>query len=222
MSIRTIRHDEAISTLRRELVYTAARLKADGRAKELAAQLSPLVTRSAEVAAAQLAAWDAEEEAAAQIDAADDALDDAVDAVDRALLHVERGERGSTRHRRYFAHPRNEIVRLGIENELARVREWPASLANEPEAELKQAGQALAAAVVDGESAVRARAEAAAARADHRVREIARFIDDVNAVRRSLYGLLVQRGAEAKLPADWPNRFFKRTHHAAKGAGAAG
>lgn len=81
----------------------------------------------------------------------------------------------------------------------------------EPEPTLQSLGARLEADIIAGEAAVRDRWNAAASTSDHRVREIVRFIDDVNAARRARYGLLIQRAEERSLPADWPHRFFKKS-----------
>lgn len=114
-------------------------------------------------------------------------------------------------------------MRLGLQSELERVKAWPESLAGEKDAKLSADGQALAAAIEQGRKALDARSAAAAARADQRVREVLPLIDDVNAARLSLHGLLAQRAAERDLPRDWPDRFFLHghAHHRAAVEGAA-
>ncbi len=79
-------------------------------------------------------------------------------------------------------------MRLGLESELGKVRPWPESLKTESEKELRKEADSLVKIIAAGDSALAARRSAAAQRADHRVREIVRLIDDVNAARLSVYG----------------------------------
>lgn len=90
------------------------------------------------------------------------------------------------------------------------IRTWTPSLKSEPEASLQALGEQLEALLPDARSALESRHEAAAHRMNHRIREIYALVDDINATRRSIYGILVQRGSEKKKPRDWPNRFFAR------------
>ena len=101
------------------------------------------------------------------------------------------------------------IQRMGLESEIGRVEGWPASLA-EMGPSASEAGAALAAAIANGRAALAARLSAAAARADHRAAEIERFVDDLNALRRSTLGALMTYAASNGLPAKWPNRFFRK------------
>jgi predicted ATPase len=59
---------------------------------------------------------------------------------------------------------------------------------------------------------------AVAATADHRVRRIVTFVDDVNAARLSLCGLLVVKASALGLPKDWSNRFSRRASRSARNA----
>lgn len=217
MSIRTIQPSESLLTLWEELVYTEARLLNDARAKSLAADVTALLNKWPKVNAGQLAAWRAEIVAQAAVDQADDVLDASVDEVDHAILHVDR-DRDSPRYRRYFTKPRNEIIRMGLESELERVRTWPASLAGEPEKELKQLGKRLAADVKAGDAAVTQRSAAAAATADHRLRKIVAFVGEVNGARNAIYGELIKRGEKHKLGKGWAERFFRKSTASAKPA----
>ena len=153
------------------------------------------------------------EEVAAQavVRAADDALDDCVQAIGRALIDAERGNRQSVRYKRYFTSTPSAVVRMGLESELSRVRGWVASLASEPEQSLKDLGTRLAAIIKQGEAALEQRRQAVSARSDHGVRVVTPLIEDINAARGSLYGSLAEQGRKARLPLDWPSRFFRRS-----------
>jgi len=209
MAIQKIQYDWPLDRIWDELVYTAARLKKNKHTKDLAPQLAPLLKRWEKIAAQQRALWTAEIEAQAGVDEGNDDLDDTVGEIDSGLLHHERQKRGA-RHKRYFKQPANQTIRLGLESELEVVRTWPGSLKTEPEQDLQALGERLADDLDTGDAAVAEKKQAAANTADHRVREIHTFIDDVNNLRLSLFGALATRAAQKKLPASWPARFFRK------------
>jgi len=127
------------------------------------------------------------------------------------LLDAERGNRQSARYQRYFTSTPSAVTRMGLESELSRVRGWVASLGSEPEQSLEDLGTRLAAIITQGEAALEQRRQAVAARSDHGVRTVTPLIEDINAARGSLYGRLAEQGRKARLPLDWPGRFFRRT-----------
>lgn len=212
MPLRRLDEGLSLDTIEEEIVYTTARLRADDNAADAAPELDKLAAQVETVRKAQHAAWNAETAAQAAIDSADDALDDAVGQLSRDLLYAVGNDRRSPRFTRYFAEAPGHLLRLGLRSELERVKNWPQSLAGEKDAKLEADGKALAALVQRGEQALAARKTAAGARADQRVREVLPLVDDVNAARLSLYGLLAQRAAARDLPRDWPDRFFRHGH----------
>lgn len=211
MAIRTIRDNESTESIWEELVFTEARLLGDEHAKELAPTISALLARVEQLHGGQLGLRREVATAQAQVDAMDDQLDDWVRALDTALLTVVGQNTQSPRYRRYFPAKPSNIIRLGLESELGRVRSWAGSLATEPEPALQQLGAELSKLVVAGDAALERRRQAATARSDHRVRSITTLIDDINGARLSLYGQLILKATELHLPPDWPNRFFRRT-----------
>jgi hypothetical protein len=192
------------------LVWEGARLLNDKNAEDQAPEVDALLDRWEIVKTGQRKAWRAEIIAQAGVDACDDDLDDTVDEVDNELLRVER-DRDTPRYKRYFKKARHQIVRLGLESEIEEVRTWAPSLKSEQEKPLKQLGTRLAGNIETGDAAVAERQAAAGKTSDQRVREIVRFVDDVNASRRTRLGILIQRAEELKLAPDWPYRFFKKS-----------
>lgn len=209
MAINTIQYDDSLDHIWSVLVYEEARLLKDRNASDLAAEAGALVERWAQVYAGQRSAWRAEIVAQAGVDAENDLLDDTIGQLDSELLRSFR-DREAPQRKRYFKKARHEIARLGLKSELDVVRTWPASLKSESEAALQALGARLEEDIARGDAAVEERQRAAAATADQRVREIIRFVDDINAARRIRYGLLIQRAEERQLPKDWPGRFFKK------------
>jgi len=216
MAIRTIRDNESTESIWEELVFTEARLHGDEQAKGFAPTVSALLARVEQLHGGQLGVRREIATAQAQVDAVDDQLDDWVRALDTALLTVVDQNAQSPRYRRYFPTKPSDLIRLGLESELARVRSWAASLATEPELALQQLGAGLGQLVVAGDAALERRRQAASARSDHRVRSITTLIDDINGARLSLYGQLILKATELHLPPDWPNRFFRRTSRSPK------
>lgn len=213
--IVTIQHDDSLDSVWQELVYSEARCLKDVNAKDLAPHFTVLIERCEAVRGGQLKAWRAEIVAQAGVDAADDALDDDVEDLHTDLVHIERNVR-TARYKMYFPRPKGEIVRLGLESELGKVRTWPAALQAEPEKVLQDHGAKLAIDIEAGDVAIKGRQTSAGERALHRVKEIVTLIDDVNAMRRSVYGTLVTRASELKLGLDWPTRFFRRAARSAR------
>ena len=214
MAPRTLDYDTGMESLRTELVYTEARLLKDKNAADLAPVFKGLQERQAKVAEGQRAAWREETIAEAGVDYADDSLDDRTIEVSEALLNALKRNRESPRYTRYFKTAPNAVVRLGLESQLETVVEWPASLKGEPEDPVKEQGTLLEKDITDGRAAIEERNKAMAKRADHRVREIVRLVDDVNGARLSVYGQLVTRVEERKLPRTWPDRFFRQEQRA--------
>ena len=215
MSVPVIKQDESVGNIRAELVYTRARLKADTRTQDLATVVDDLIRRATLASNNQQQAWDAETEADAMVDARDDALDDVVRDFAANLLFVVK-DRTSDRFTLYFDTSPANVIRMGLQSELTKVKPWVAKIAGEPEAQVQAFGAKLQAAIADGDTAIAQRDTARTNRAVQRVRELHSLVDDVNAARRSLYGLLVQRGEQLKLGADWAERFFKHAVRTAK------
>lgn len=215
VSIHTIQYSDSLESIWTVLTWEEARLLKDKDAADLALDVNDLLERLEALSAAQRKAWRGELIAQAGIDACDDDIDDVIDDIDNELLRADR-DRDSARYKRYFKKPRHAIVRLGLESEIEQVRTWPASLNTEPEKSLKKLATRLEEVISAGDAAAEERRRAAAKTGDHRVREIVRFIDDVNAARRTRYGLLIQRAEEMKLGPDWPGRFFRKSSQGAK------
>jgi hypothetical protein len=171
--------------------------------------------RAQNVSAGQQGTWREGLVAQAAIHNADDALDDWVRELALVLNHLLAGQTDSPRRRRYFSGPPSAIIRLGLENELARVRGWLDSLASEPEPELKAMADKLRIVIVQAEAALEGRRKAEALRSDHRARDIATLVDDINNARLSLHGILTKKAADLRLPRTWPDRFFQHNSRTA-------
>jgi hypothetical protein len=208
MAVPYLEPTHAIDNAWSELAYTRARLKHDANARDFVPQIEVLIERSKQLRSEQQGAWEGEIDAQAGVDAVNDALDVTTVDFGRALDNEIR-DRKSPAYRRYFPVPPSEVVALGLENELERVRSWPDYLAGEESAALKAFGDRFREHIAAGDAAVEARRMAAAARANHRASAIHRFFDDVNGARQSLHALLTQRAVERRLGRRWADRFFR-------------
>ena len=223
MSARTIAHDESFDTIWGELVYTEARLMLDSNAEDLAAEFTSLLGRLEKVGAGQRKVWRGEIIAQVRVDAENDSLDDTTEDIGDAVLRAEEKDRTSARYRRYFGARRpSEVIKMGLESQLGVMKPWVEPLKTEPEEELKKLGARLEGNVETGTVAVEGRVTAATNSTNFRVRERMRFVDDVNAVRDSVHGILAQRAVKKKLGKDWPDRFFRRGSSSARKKGGDG
>lgn len=214
MRLRSLYEDESLESVWDDMVFTEARLKVEQEARDFVAPVASLIARLDDARKGQATVRRDEVAAHAAVAAADDALDDCVRAIDRALSDAEHGNRQSARYKRYFTSTPSTFTRLGLESELSRVRGWVASLAGEPEQSLKDLGTRLDTIIKQGDTVLEQRRQAVAARSDHGVRTVTPLIEDINAARGSLYGNLAERGRKARLPPDWPSRFFRRSSRA--------
>ena len=146
--------------------------------------------------------------AQAVVDGHDDQLDDKTNELNRFFLGSPNG-REDKRFKLYFKKVASVVVRLGLESQLDIARSWADLLPKEPEAPLKALGSWFKGFLKSAADALERRRSASLTRAEHRARELQRYLDDHNAVRRSIYGKLVTVAADEGLPKDWPNRFFR-------------
>ncbi len=208
MAVPYLESTQAIEGVWSELAYTRARAKHDPNARDLLPPIEALIERAKQLRTEQLGAWEGEIDAQAGVDAVNDALDATTVDFGRALDNEIRDRKHPT-YKRYFPIPPSDVVALGLESELERVRSWPEYLATEESATLKAFADRFREHIAAGDAAVEARRMAAASRANHRAAAIQRFFDDVNAARQSLHALLTQRAVERRLGRRWADRFFR-------------
>ncbi|MBZ0116500.1 MAG: hypothetical protein K8H88_05890 [Sandaracinaceae bacterium] len=207
--ILTLSADDGLDALRSHLVYSKVRLARGEATRAFVAPFDELIARWGAIHAGQLAAWDAEDEADAHVAAVDGDLDDRTTEFVADLARIL-GKDHPTYQRYLGGDTRSAIVRMGLATQLARLADWPASIRGMV-AGLAVHAEPFQALVTEGQAALAARVSAASSRADFRVRALYEYVDDVNAVRRSTYGALVQHAAESRLPSDWAGRFFRKS-----------
>ena len=208
--IRTLSLDvDTLETLRSELRYTERRLLARTETATLAEPFQALTVRWAVIRDAQVAHWDAEDDADVVVANSDDDADDLIHPISYKLLSVL----GSSDHPMYArifgSDAPSAIQGLGLESQMKRMAEWPASLrAASPE--LLGLADQVEAVLAAGSVALEARSTANAARADYRATELRAFFDEVNGVRLTTFGQLLGIGASTGKPKNWAARFFRK------------
>lgn len=216
--LRTIQLTESLDSVWEELVYTEARFLGDPLTRDLAPAHDALLKRLETVRVGQRAAWRAEIIAQASVDTQNGFLDRTTTSFGAKLLAAVNSKRTSPRWGRYFPDSVSDVVKLALGRQVERVRGWIGSLRGEPEAEIKAFAERFEQHLTDSDAALQSRIDSAAARNDHRVREIVTLIDDVNAARLSALGRLLQRAVKNDLPREWAESFFRRSQRRATAA----
>jgi hypothetical protein len=219
--IRTLSYeDEGLDALRSELRYTERRLTSRAETAALAAPFQALIARWAGIRDQQLALWDAEDDADVAVGNLDDDADDLVPPVSHALLHVL----GSTSHPQYervFGKDTPSTIQgLGLESQIARMADWPASLRT-ISPETAPLGERVQGILTAGRVALDGRVASAAARADYRVGAIRGLFEEANAARLIAYGQLLGLAASTGKPKTWATRFFRKSKKTKKAAAEA-
>lgn len=208
MPVAIIREESSLALHWEHIIYTLARLSAHPLGKPFVGDFKALEKRLDAVEAGQRGVWRDEVLAQAAVDAIDDTLDDATRELSRQLRFVD-GDR-SARVKRYFPKPATRFTALGLQSQIEAVASWPQSLKAEPEPVLKKLAADVQGAISAARSVLDDRIAAAAARADHRVREIVRFSEDHNRLRLATHAALTSAGVKASLARDFADRFFRR------------
>ena len=207
--MRTLTDKMSLDNHWAELVYTRAKLAADPLTTDLAPQAAALIERLMPLRAEQLATWEAEVVAQAEVDTAEEALSALV--LDFAhFLEYHLRDTQSPRWRHYFTELPSALRRLTLEPALTATATWSGALSAEPEPELQAFAPRVRAVHAQGATALEHQRQANLARATHRLQQILSFVATHNATRRTLYAALLTRANAHNLPKAWPDRFFRR------------
>ena len=209
MSIPTIRPEISLETLWDECVHTESMLLSFDDTSGLAPHFTQFIARIEEVESGQRDARRKVIRTNARVASLNLKLDPLTIEIDTTFTGLLGKDPNHPRRRRYFKSRPSEVVHLGLGSQIEVMRDWPASLATEPEPVLQNLAPRLLPLIEQGEEAIKARAAANAERSDHRVREILTLIEDANALRRSVYGDLTKFAANNKLDKNWPRAFFR-------------
>jgi hypothetical protein len=198
----------SLDDLHDELLFTEARLEAEGL---LPLGVSDLAELRAEVEAAQAAqrqARGATVRANARVATADQELDALVALVAREVLYAVGGDRDHARFQRYFAEAPSALARLRAEKQSAAMAHWAAALAGEPEAALQALAPRVEAALATAAEALADRRAAERARADLGLDVLGPLVEAANRLRRGLSAELEAHAVEAGQPPGWARSFF--------------
>lgn len=208
--MRTFNEETPWETARHDVRFTATTLEA-----------VPAHDKQAKAARALLTSWkeaemireDAEDEEVAS-NALVALLNLLLDELVSKLAQKLRGEYGkddAPEFRRYFPEAPSEVIRMGLETELARVKAFHQVAANFPPPPAVAAVlEEIKAIEARGTQAIERRKEAASGKARASLR-IQTWKEEANAVRRSIANQLETYAIERKLPSDYADRFFPTT-----------
>lgn len=205
--MRMFNDNTAWEAARKDVRYTVSTLEAVGIHEKQAAAAKELLVSWDTIEASRLAAEDDLVAGNALVALRDTQLDDLV----LLLAQKLRGELGrddTPEFRRFFPEPPSEVIRLGLESELVRVKRF-AVVAGEvppPEAAVPVLAT-IQETITQGQQALTRREDATTQRARVSLR-IQTWKENANAVRRSIANQLEAHAITSKLPSDYADRFF--------------
>jgi hypothetical protein len=189
MGLRRLRRDQALTSLRDEIVYPAITCKRDPRAADQAPLFQALLVDWDAVFKQQLGHWDAQTEASVLVHAADDVLDEHVDDFAGVVRTKQPG-----RMSYYFEKSPSALRRPVLGAELETVRNWIPALHHETSPDLSKYAPVFQGDVKVADAAVQAETDADEANRRFReIGELAAFLDKVEATRDKVYATLDQR-----------------------------
>jgi hypothetical protein len=208
MALRLFTDDTNWEQARKDVRYTATSLGVRQKHEHLGKPLVALLARWQGIDEQRRAAEDALVDANAAVGALDEELDEAVfRLVSRLLFEVDHNSAHPT-FRAYFPEPPSEVIRLGLESEIARTKEL-FKVAEERNASSEV--HAILAVVADlhrrGEEALRVREQAflGLGRVQLHVQD---WKDSANAARRSIASVLESHASKSHLPRGYVDGFF--------------
>jgi hypothetical protein len=206
--MRKISEKTSWAAARAEVVFTDAVLDASGEHPKLLRAMRAQVERWMVIDAARQAAEDGVVRAHARVAWQDLRLDRRVRAFANELLRDAGGRADDKTFRAYFPEAPNEVIRLGLENEIERCERF--ATVRGKVAVSKAAAAKLAAveeAITDGKAALKARRDAFAARTGVSL-DVAGWKEASNAARESVYVQLRAWALEHGEERGYAERFF--------------
>ena len=206
--MRTLDEDTSWATMRRELRYTIAMLRAAGMHDDVLREMLAALERWHALDRAMTEAEDGVVDANAGVAWADGELDRRVGAFARDLDHAVDGDREAVTFRAFFAQKPSAVMRLALGAELEETAHFATAAAEvELNGRCKKSLAAVLEARVRGAEALAARDKAEAVEAALPIR-VRRFKEDVNALRRGVYNALERHAIEHRLGDDYADGFF--------------
>jgi hypothetical protein len=208
MPLRLFTDDTPWEQARKDVRYTATSLGVRQKHEHLGKPLLALLARWAGIDAQRRAAEDALVDANAAVGALDEELDEAVfRLVSRLLFEVDHNSAHPT-FMAYFPEPPSEVIRLGLEGEIARTRElFPVAEERGASADVRAILAVIAALHRRGEEALRVRVEAFLARSRVQL-HVQDWKESANAARRSVANVLEGHASKNHLPRGYADGFF--------------
>lgn len=213
MPARTLIQRTALVAVAGELRYTTSRLRAYDEGAPYVADFQSLCQKCTTVQNHEQSLRDAVIDAQAIVDHVDDLLDLFTKKFTRALDTITNGDRTHSLYRFYFGNKTpSDFAKPVLGPQLEEMGKWLPSLQSSEHASLKELAPELADLVAKGQGAAKGKADAEQARDHFRdVGERYKFIEEVNAKRKELYGNLAKLPHEKDtLPQNFADRFFRR------------
>jgi hypothetical protein len=202
----------SLETIRSELIFTSAALAADEQAADLVPRADALLVTWKQIQDEQLARWDAQDRADAQVATADDHLDRLVFKVALVLEGATGKNRKDRRWSLYFEVPPHKLIKPVLGDELETMKSWRTHLQQETLPGLVALAPELDAAIARAEAALVAKRQAKEANTSFRTaRGLADFVDNVRIARDAIHADLAARQAKegSGLERSWPDTFFR-------------
>lgn len=213
MSVRTLVQRTALVTVNGELRYTTSRLNAHEEGAPFAAEFESLCQKCVTLQNQEQAIQDTIVDAQAIVDHVDDLLDAFVKKLIRALDAITNNDRTHALVRFFFGNKTpSDFAKPTLGQQLGDMDSWVAALETNEHGTLRELAPELANLVAKGKAAAKGKTDADVARAHFRnVGDRYKFIEEVNAKRKKLYGDLSKLPHEKDtLPSHFADRFFRR------------
>lgn len=217
---RELQKNESLQAHWEEAAYTHAALLSHPATKEQAKPWALLIDALDECSKGQRACWLGELGAQASCNQVNYRLDALTEEFHSSKVSELRAKnkgwkdkeaRASAEFTLYFGSLRPfELIRLALEAQLPLMESWPQKLLQETSAELQGYGARLQGLLDEGKQTVKARDDARAKTALHRVKEINGLVDRLNKQRLATYTELLQIAQQESEVKGWPDTFFAR------------
>lgn len=210
MGIPLLKKSSSLDAIWMEVVFTKARMKAEGLAEDMGGEFEEFEKRVNQVDAEQRFCWGEEIMVQAVLTARKVALQEAVVGFENDLLHYVKKAREAKEYKQFFREAPSAILHMGLETQLDLMRGWPLKLAAFEGDTFKAHGRVLEEVVGKMDEVIKQKADVVAKTAVHRVRQIEGLIDEINQARQLAYGELVKRGTAHRKTRDWARSFFRK------------
>ena len=212
MNVRTLTPRTSIPTLRGEIIYSLARLKAHPLAAPHVPEFEARRSECDAVFTTENTLRDSLAEAEAAVDMRDEALDDCADRLSAAILAITRNDRAHPLYTLYFGNkPLSRFKRPVLGAELEASRAWIPLLTNNKHPSLAALAPEVEAAVNAADATL-----ALAQELSQKLKELrsdgARLalVEKTNATRKAVCGALAKLPHELPgLPSDFASQFFR-------------